>query len=215
MFFSPSTLKSLKWEYIFLSWSVASRATPADRPPPPSPSLGFSSSFKFFKSFCFSAVMLAQTVGDQPFLSNDSGHPTLTCWWQPKIQLPTPAQSQHRLCRAVSGALVCDETQRGKKQSREAGMLFCAFCCSHSLLQSGGSLASIITAISLSLSFSPFLSPHTSNLSYSVTCSVPHAHFLCTVVFLRLPLVHPFPPVDSSPSEYWYLECVAAACCWN
>lgn len=31
-------------------------------------------------------------------------------------------------------------------------MLFCAFCCSHSLLQSGGSLASIITAVSPSLS---------------------------------------------------------------
>lgn len=38
-----------------------------------------------------------------------------------------------------------------KQQSGESGMLFCAFCCSHSLLQSGGSLASIITTVSLSL----------------------------------------------------------------
>ncbi len=46
-------------------------------------------------------------IEDQVFLFHGCGLPTLTCWWQPEILLPTRAQSQHSLCRAVSGALVC------------------------------------------------------------------------------------------------------------
>lgn len=42
----------------------------------------------------------------------------------------------------------------GKAEERSWDVILC-FCCSHSLLQSGGRLASIISAVSLSLFFPP------------------------------------------------------------
>lgn len=79
-------------------------------------------------------------------------------------------------------------------------MLFCAFCCSHSLLQSGGSLASIITTVSLSL----FLShthkhPLTLLLSHLLSASytlLVHLHLpLAPPIFLHLPLAPPSLPL--------------------
>lgn len=102
-FFKPTN----PWRnyFFFLSWSVASRATPVIRPPP----LPFSS-FSFFYpfvSFPPQWCQLRPLIEDQALLFHCRGPPTLTCWWQPEILLLTPAQSQHSLCRAVSGALVC------------------------------------------------------------------------------------------------------------
>lgn len=87
----------------------------------------------------------------------------------------------------MSGARLLAKTQgERKKPSRESGMLFCAFCCSHSVLQSGGSLASIITTISLS----PPLS-HTNSRSLAPCLShllfVSYALLVCTSSLLSLP----------------------------
>lgn len=104
-----------------------------------------------------------------------------------------PAQPQHSLCRAVSGAprLLAETQGERKKQSRESGMLFCAFCCSHSLLQSGGSLASIITTVSLSL----FLS-HTHKHPLTLSLS----HLLSASYTLLVHLSLPPPPSFNPPS---------------
>lgn len=70
-------------------------------------------------------------------------------------------------------------------------MLFCAFCCSHSLLQSGGSLASIITTVSLSL----FLS-HTHKHPLTLLLS----HLLSASYTLLVHLSLPPPPSCIPPS---------------
>lgn len=70
-------------------------------------------------------------------------------------------------------------------------MLFCAFCCSHSLLQSGGSLASIITTVSLSL----FLS-HTHK--HPLTLLLSHLLSASYTLFVHLSLPPPPPCIPTS-----------------
>ena len=69
-------------------------------------------------------------------------------------------------------------------------MLFCALCCSHSLLQSGGSLASIISTVSLSLSLSLF--PFPPSLSHT------HTHLLSASYTVLVCLYPPTAPIPTS-----------------
>ncbi len=82
---------------------------------------------------------------------------------------------------------------RGKAEERSWDVILC-FCCSHSLLQSGGRLASIISAVSpspsLSLSLSLFLSLMCA-LVRSLARSLSALH-TCTVL---CHLIHPPPPL--------------------
>lgn len=158
---NPSSKKTLNlfhhrtnpWNIYILKLISCNHSDSGEQTPTP-PLLSFFS-FSFFYPFVSFAPQWCQLrwlIEDQVFLFHGCGRPTLTCWWQPEILL-TPARSQHSLCRALSRALICLLRRREREKSRagRSGMLFCAFCCSHSLLQSGGSLASIITTVSLSL----------------------------------------------------------------
>lgn len=156
----------------------------------------------------------SQIIEDQAIIPG-RGPPTLTCWWLPKIVLPASSQSQHSLCRALSGDVVrqlrrreserVGERVREKSRAGSRGCFSVLFVATTHCYRVVAALRRSLPLF-LSLSLSPTLAhPHTLLLSH-----LPHTHCLCTSFLLLPPLL-----TGLSTSEYWYLECVAATCFWN
>lgn len=125
----------------------------------------------------------------------------ITCWWQSETLLANLAP-----CRSASRVSIEFSTQRivaGQKKDKERiRQAVRCFCCRHALLQSGGRLASISDAVSLSLSphlrvlahsrllscycvVSPALSCSLS-LHHSSACSLPRPLFPCSFLACAL-----------------------------
>lgn len=172
--------------------------------------------FFYFFPFPLQWCWLSWIIKDRAIIPGH-GPPTLTCWWLPKIVLPAPSQSQHSLCRAVSGDVVRQlrrrESERVCARVREKSRAGSQGCYSVLFVATTHCYRVVAAWRRSSLQFLSLFLSHTRSSSHfcPVTWSLPHAYCLCTSFLLLPPLLL----TGSSPSEYWYLECVAAACSWN